>query len=353
MDGGPGRDGASFSTGDPLTLSLDAVANDGTEGQGANLLNIEFLGGGGANDTITGGAGPESLSGGAGADTINGGGGGDTLTGGSQNDSLSGGDGNDSLEGQSGDDALNGGAGTDLLYGHEGADDLLGGDGRDTVDFGGGSAYYGATVTLDDVANDGAEGEGDNAHADNENIIGTAGPDVLVGGPGSNTISGGDGYDTIVTREGGPAVASRDNVLCGADEDTVLADPTDQIGSGAEHCENVSYGDVSGYGPLMRVSAQGKDAGGRGTVPLLLRCPLTARGGCEGVATLVVKGRRAGRVRFSMRPGQEIERDLKLSRRARRAINRAKKSVRGVLTVAVADEIGATRTVTKNVKLTK
>jgi hypothetical protein len=230
---------------------------------------------------------------------------------------------------------------------------MVGGDGRDTVDFGGGSAYRGVSVTLDNVANDGAEGEGDNAHSDLENIIGSGGPDFLVGGPGANTISGGDGYDTIVTREGGPAAASRDTALCGRDEDSVVADPTDVIGSGSEHCENVSYGDTTGYGPLVGVTADGKGAGATGILALLLRCPLKARGGCEGTARLKVGGRAAGTVRFSMRAGQEVARSLKLSARARRAINRAKKSVKGALTVDAADEIGATNTATKSVKLTK
>ena len=354
IDGGPGRDSVNwFQHGDPLSLSLDGVANDGEAGQNANLISIESLLGGTAGDTIVGSAGAETLSGDAGADIIEGGGGNDTINGGSQNDTLRGGDGSDGVYGDNGDDAMDGGTGNDLLYGYDGADDLVGGDGRDTVDFGGGSLYNGASVTLDNQANDGAEGEGDNAHSDNENIIGTGGPDVLVGGPGVNVISGGGGYDTIIIREGGPAAASRDTALCGADEDTVLADPTDQIGSGAEHCENVSYGDVTGYGPVVGVTANGKNAGQRGTVPLVLRCPLSARGGCEGTATLRVRGRRAGRVRFSMRAGQELERDLKLSKRAVNAVNGSRRAIRAPLTVQAEDELGATSTATKNVRLTK
>ena len=354
IDGGPGRDYVGFyNQGEPLTLSLDGVANDGQAGQNANLIAIESLDGGQANDVITGSPGPDTLYGEAGSDSIDGGDGNDTIYGYSHGDTLNGGNGSDALYGDAGDDAMNGGTGSDLLYGYEGADDLLGGDGRDTVDYGGGSQYSGVTVSLDNVANDGAEGEGDNAHSDNENIIGTGGPDLLVGGPGVNVITGGFGYDTIIIREGGPAAASRDTALCGADEDTVLADPTDVIGQGAEHCENVSYGDVAGYGPVMGVTADGKNAGERGTLLLVLRCPLKARGGCEGTATLRLGGRRAGRVRFSMSAGQEADLEMKLSKRAIRRINKARRAQRGQLTVNAADEIGATSTATKNVKLTK
>ena len=354
FDGGPGRDTASFfSEGAPLTITLDDVANDLAAGQGANVLGMESVSGGAGNDIIVGSGAPESMSGGSGTDAMNGGGGNDELFGNGDNDSLLGGDGNDGLYGDSADDSMDGGAGTDLLYGGDGADDLVGGTGRDTVDWGGGSAYRGVTVTLDNVADDGAAGEGDNAHSDNENIVGTGGPDVLFGSPGPNTISGGNGYDTIITREGGPAAASRDTALCGNDEDTVVADPTDVLGSGAEHCELVSYGDVTGYGPLVGVTASGGGAGQSGVLPLVLRCPLSARGGCEGTTTLTVGGRRAGRVRFSMRPGQEVERDMKLSRRAVRAINRSAKRVRGTLRTQAEDELGATRTSTKRVNLTK
>ena len=352
VDGGAGYDYANlFSEGEPMSISLDGVANDGAAGQNANFLAVESISGGAAADTITGSGAPESLSGGGGPDVIAGMGGNDSLNGGSQNDTLDGGDANDFLDGSNGDDIMRGGAANDELYGREGADDMSGGDGRDTVNFGNGSSYdAGASVTFDNVANDGAAGEGDNARGDNENVIGTGGPDFIVGGPGTNTITGGQGPDLIVVYDGAPGTASRDHALCGAGEDTVRADPLDAIGVKEELCENVAYGDLAGWGPNLAVTAFGRGVLQPGVLPLELGCPFRARGACEGTVELRVGGRRAGRVRFSIAAGEVVDRSLKLNRRVRRALRRGR--VRGSLVSTVEDEIGATKTATKRVTLT-
>ena len=352
VNGGAGNDSVGlYAAGDPLNISLDGVANDGVADQGANVLGVEYVSGGGAGDTLTGSAAAEQLNGAGGADTIDGGGGNDSLSGGSENDTLVGGDGNDSLVGNSGDDSLSGGAGTDMVYGQRGADDMSGGDGRDTVNFGNGEAYEGATVTLDDVGNDGAEGEGDNARSDNENILGTGGPDVLFGTAGANTIDGGEGDDVIVTEDGGPGAAVRDNALCGSGEDLVRADPLDFIGEMEELCESVQYGSLAGWGPDLAMTAFGRGVGDTGVLPLELGCPFRAREGCEGTVELLVGGRRAGRVRFSIAAGDVADRELRLNRRVRRTLARGRR-VRGTLRSTVADEIGATKTATKSVTLT-
>src|SRR4051794_38855132 len=78
-----------------------------------------------------------------------------TLNGGDGNDRLLGGDGNDVLNGGGGNDSLNGGP-----HGH---DSFHGGAGRDAVTYAGRGASL--TLTIDDVANDGATGEGDNIHS--------------------------------------------------------------------------------------------------------------------------------------------------------------------------------------------
>ena len=352
LDGGPGTDSArAHAEGEPLSISLDGVANDGIAGQGANLVAVENAAGGDAADTITGSAGPDRLDGGEGADVIDGMGGADGIYGGAEKDSLSGGAGRDFLDGGNGDDVLVGGDGGDHLYGRFGADDMSGGAGRDTVNFGNGSSYdQGASVTLDNVANDGAEGEGDNARSDNENIIGTGGPDILVGGPGPNTITGGEGPDVIVTEDGGPGAASRDHALCGGGEDTVRVDPLDVIGSLEELCENVQYGNLAGWGPDLRITAFGRGVSNEGVLPLELGCPFRARGGCQGTVLLRVKGRRVGRIRFSLDAGETVERSMRLSRRVKRALRRGK--VKGTLVSTVTDEIGATKIATKSVTLT-
>jgi Ca2+-binding RTX toxin-like protein len=106
------------------------------------------------------------------------------------------------------------------------------------------------TVTLDDVANDGAVGEGDNVGADIERVTtgsgddsitgnaatnllkGAGGADVLTGGPGKDTLEGGGGNDQLAARDG---VA--DSVRCGAGVDTATADTVDSVSS---DCESVS-----------------------------------------------------------------------------------------------------------------
>jgi Ca2+-binding RTX toxin-like protein len=117
---------------------------------------------------------------------------------------IYGGDGNDTIQGGDGEDLCDGGAGNDILVGGtatDGADTLRGGDGTDTADYGARGAPV--TVSLDGVANDGADGgaEADNVELDVETIRGTGGDDQLTGGTGSQTIYGGAGDDLLA---GGP-----------------------------------------------------------------------------------------------------------------------------------------------------
>ena len=131
-----------------------------------------------------------SLSGGSGADVI---------VGGPRDDDIDGGPGTDVLDGRDGDDDISGG--TD-------ADSLRGGPGVDTVTYGGHERAV--SVSLDDVADDGAAGEGDDAASDFENIVGGRGPDRLVGtdgpnelegGPSANDLFGGGGDDELDATE--------------------------------------------------------------------------------------------------------------------------------------------------------
>jgi Ca2+-binding RTX toxin-like protein len=191
----------------------------------------------------------------------------DTFKGSEFGETVSGGNGVDTLEGEQGNDTIDGGAGDDTIDGDRGADVLRGGDGNDTfdpdgyagsgewaadvVDGGAGvdtADLYGANgaeaerpkfnVTLDGVANDGRDGEGDNitgvekfkfnaagtfvgddaandvtapetgsngsydGRGGNDIIVaGDAHGDVLVGGAGDDQLTGGYGNDTIT---GGP-----------------------------------------------------------------------------------------------------------------------------------------------------
>jgi Ca2+-binding RTX toxin-like protein len=198
-----------------------------------------------------------SVQGGIGAMTIevHGGAGGDTIGGGVNADKLFGDEGADSLFDEPGDDVVNGGPGDDLIHPGSGRDDIFGGPGRDT-------AYYnartaGVTITLDDRADDGEAGEGDNVHSDFEDAHGGSGPDRLVGTDGGNDLIGNEGDDSLTglgsedrldAGEGNDFIDSRDggfdSVDCGPGFDTVVADQDDSLTG----CESVSVPDADSDG---------------------------------------------------------------------------------------------------------
>jgi Ca2+-binding RTX toxin-like protein len=137
--------------------------------------------------------------------TISDGPGDDLVTAGAGNDVLTGGPGNDIYYGGGGNDEFDDGGGT-------GADVFNGGSGTDTVSYASRSAAV--TASIDDVANDGAAGEGDDVRPDVENLQGGQGNDTLTGSSagnllqglgGDDTLSGGAGDDTF---DGGPGADS-------------------------------------------------------------------------------------------------------------------------------------------------
>jgi Ca2+-binding RTX toxin-like protein len=167
------------------------------------------------------------------------------------------GDGDDSLDASALTAAratLSGGDGDDVLAGGAGADSLNGGAGLDRAD------YVGTplSVSLDDVADDGRPGEGDNVHSDVEDVSANpgggsatlAGSDAgnvlsivtgggtITGGAGSDQLTGGPGNDAIDARDG-----YADRVSCGTGTDSVKADQHDQVHS---NCENVAREPVVG-----------------------------------------------------------------------------------------------------------
>jgi hypothetical protein len=151
---------------------------------------------------------------------------------------LTGTPGRDSMYGRAGNDILLGNAGDDELDGGPGADKISGGPGRDAVSYEGPAVE----VTLDNVANDGAPGEGDNVLMDVEDVYGTEGPDGMIGDGAANTLDGNGGDDQIV---GGPGVdglfggegddriysrdGSADRVDCGPGFDTANVDARDTV----------------------------------------------------------------------------------------------------------------------------
>lgn len=174
------------------------------------------------------------------------------------------------VSGRDGDDVLRGSLGSDFLSGGPGADDIHGGGGSD-------DAYsndhpLGISVTLDDVANDGFPGEGDNVHGDVEHISGGSGDDVLVGNEADNRLDGNDGNDRLIgsggddflsgwrgndvldggsgddrflAERGDDTIISRDSAAedlrwsCGDGNDTVFADFLDVVSTA---CEIVNRG---------------------------------------------------------------------------------------------------------------
>jgi Ca2+-binding RTX toxin-like protein len=261
LDGGPGDDLIDGAGGDDTIIGGLDSGSDG-------------LSGGVGNDTVRGGAGDDSLAGGPGTDDLGAGGGSDALTGDGDGDTLAGGPGLDALDGGDGDDILRGadvvlvGAdGADDIAGGAGSDTVLGGPGNDTLDGGlGPDSLRGeagrdtvtyrdratpVTVTLDDLANDGEAGEGDNVASDVEAVEGGTVGDTLRGNPASNqldgasgpdyidaatgvdTISGGSARDALRSRDG-----ARDSVSCGGGVDFAIVDPADVV----RDCERVDDG---------------------------------------------------------------------------------------------------------------
>jgi Ca2+-binding RTX toxin-like protein len=238
-----------------LSLSLDTGAGNDTiqvlnsiasiinGGAGNDVLigssGIDILGGGDGDDVLDGGVGADVLNGGNGVDTVSyaarsaqvtadadgladdgealeldtvgsdvenliGGSGADTLAGNTGDNVLTGNGGNDTLDGVEGEDTLDGGSGADVLIGGADIDTVSYSDRTDPV-----------TVTLDNVADDGENGEGDDVRSSVQNVIGGSGSDSLTGSSGSNQLTGGSGNDTL---DGG---TGSDSLIGGAGTDTV------------------------------------------------------------------------------------------------------------------------------------
>lgn len=252
-------------------------------------------------DTIDGGAGDDEIVNGVGADDIRGGEGIDSVVLGSTHDdvtlddvandggasgegdnirsdveNLDGGGGNDVLTGDADANRLEGGPGTDELRGGGGADDLIGDKGADAL-FGGADfdrvtypelptmalpSSADQQVSLDDVADDGVQGEGDNVHSDVEDVFAGAGrdtvsgndnPNVLDGGAGDDTVTGGGGADTLFGGAGLDVMLARDGlpdrVECNADGGSATVDITDTVlGCAPVDASDALIPDVDGDG---------------------------------------------------------------------------------------------------------
>jgi Ca2+-binding RTX toxin-like protein len=222
MIGGGGNDTVNYYyESRPVAARPDGKADSGVKGEGDTIgTSVLSIVGGNGNDTLTGSNHSNMLEGGPG------------------NDSLIGLNGNDTMIGDAGSDTMNGGNGNDSMLGGAGGDKFTGGHGIDTADY---SAYTVAVfLSIDNRANDGATGEGDQIDADVEVLLGGSGNDKISAGAFPVTIDGGAGNDTI---RGGAAADSliggigNDSIVGNAGGDTIVANDgladTIVAGSGA------------------------------------------------------------------------------------------------------------------------
>ena len=253
----------------PISVSLDDLANDGEAGERDNVLStVEDVSTASANDIITGNALANTLRGAAGNDAIVAGAGDDVVIGDTGNDSINGEAGADIVDGGPGRDVVAGGDGDDVVLAGNtingaadgGADSVSGGPGIDSASVTATGpapalAGIGVTVTLDDIANDGIVGEGDNYRSDIENVVsngggndtltGSAAINVLTTGDGNDSITGGAGNDILTSNAGNDSIQARDGyadrVACGKGADTAIVDTLDQL---SPDCETVQVADV-------------------------------------------------------------------------------------------------------------
>ena len=243
--------GTDTFVGNPRVVGSDAGADTFNAAAGGSTFH-----GAGNDDTFNGGPALDWFDGGAGSDTLHGAGDEDWLFGGPGDDALHGEGGADDLDGQGGDDDEFGGPGGDFFDqygtgfgavaqpGPNGADELHGGPDEDVVGYGNANEFdddstavgvgrtSGVRISPDDVADDGAEAEGDNVHSDIEHMAGGRGADTIVGSAVANFILGFDGGDTVMVRGGGA-----DTVNCGAGDDLVRADASDTAEASCDRVE--------------------------------------------------------------------------------------------------------------------
>jgi Ca2+-binding RTX toxin-like protein len=185
--GGEGPDGITVGYDVQTFVNLNALTDGGSPDADVKMLGkpLVFLWGNGGNDVLSGdgigGGGPGTfpsrmiLYDGAGADTVT------------------------------------GSSTSDLIYFQDavadGADTFVGGGGPDQAHAQHGNAAVSASITLDDLANDGAgcpgvACDGDNVASDIERLYGSKTNELLVGTAGRQLLDGGGGDDVLFGQGG-------------------------------------------------------------------------------------------------------------------------------------------------------
>jgi Ca2+-binding RTX toxin-like protein len=310
--GGGGLDTASYAgRAGPVSVDLASPGNAGEAGEGDFVAaDVESVTGGNGNDNIAGNDAVNILSGGPGDDALAGRGGPDQIFGGDGNDTATGDAGNDTIAGEGGDDNLQGGTESDDLIGGDGNDQLDGGPANDILNGGAGNdtaAYASRTkdvkVTLDGADNDGEANERDQVRLSTE------------------STRTGAGNDSINIRDG---IAG--NAACGGGNDAVIADAEDTV---AGDCEQVSISSIA-----CSVKSGSLKMSRKGVVGVRVTCPRAGKGTLvlqtAGAyrATKKKKSRkklRLGKKSFSAKAGKATTVKLKLSKKARRIVQRNKR----------------------------
>jgi Ca2+-binding RTX toxin-like protein len=330
-----GTGGIAAAAAPCITVNPQTVTCPVDVGVGSKPVAYVFAQLAGGADSATSTASQEvGFDGGPGNDTLAAGTSRGTLNGNEGNDSLTGGDGNDRLTGDEGDDTLIGGAGSDILTdgtgltasaADSGHDFLDGGPGDDTAD------YFRRiidgpdtplSVSLDDVANDGAAGEGDDVRSveavttgpTDDVLIGSDLPNSLVSGSGNDVISGLGGSDDLAAGAGDDSVnggAGGDDVGCDAGFDTALVDPGDDVDV---LCERVGAKPIAG----KTVNVNGK---GKGKIPIA--CPALEGAPCAGVASVSVGGKQFAAGDFAVNPGADGKAGFKLGKSALKRLTKS------------------------------
>jgi hypothetical protein len=300
-----------------VTVRLNGLADDGSPGEGDNVL--------GSLGSIEGGSGDDTLESGADAASLAGGAGNDTLVGSPEGESLLGQDGDDDIAAGGGNDSLAGGAGTDLLSGGPGHDE---------------ASYAGAVtplrLSIGDGPNDGAAGEGDDIQADVEDLIGGSGADVMMGTAEANRLVGLGGADRMFGGEGADRLEGAgdgDRLDAGPGPDSVIAGAKDRLllddgerdrtdcRSSAPVIRADSLDTFKTCAPWVRMRPLGRSRAGLPT-RMALRCPRLSAVPCRGHLFVRMRpgNRRISRtVRFGpIRPGRRAVLTVQISRALRR-----------------------------------
>lgn len=273
LDGGPGADvlvGSDRFSGDvavygdreqPVTVTLDGIANDGELGEGDNVAGeIEDVQGGSADDLLVGDDGDNTLLGGQGADVLRGRGGRDVLI------------------GEAGSDALTGGTGDDRLH-----------------------SFRSPFASLDETG-DPPDAQPSQRRDGHGLLDGGAGHDELTGGPASDLLRPGGGSDVVEGGGGSDEVDARDvsldRITC-ADRGhagTAQLDRLDLV----RRCASVRR---DGPGAARFTLIGQSDIDRDGVVRVGIGCPQDVRGGCRGTLRLANAGGVLATRRVSVRPG--------------------------------------------------